>query len=58
MKARWHAPDMYLTYINGIDHVHPFGQGFIDKFVQIAAGNILHEYGHFFNLGHKNCTKL
>lgn len=53
-KARWHAPNMYLWWINAKDHVHPFGQVASDNFMEYAARVFLHEYGHFLGLPHIN----
>ncbi len=50
--AMWHAPDLYLWTINGLDHLG--GLWWLHtQWVQFTAGGFLHEYGHYFNLTHK-----
>jgi hypothetical protein len=49
--AMWHAPDAYLRYINGLDHLG--GLWWLHtQDVPWMAGTLLHEYGHYFNLKH------
>ncbi len=49
--AMWHAPDAYLRYINGLDHLG--GLWWLHtQDVPWMAGTLLHEYGHYFNLTH------
>jgi cytoskeletal protein CcmA (bactofilin family) len=59
--AMWHDPDRYLDYINGFKHYG--GQWWIDNnWIPKTVGGFLHEYFHYFNLGHPsnqsatNCT--
>ena len=52
-KARWHAPDMYMWYINGLD---AFGPGWRPDYLNFCIGGALHEYGHFLNLTHVGCS--
>jgi len=54
--AMWHYPDLYLTYINGLDHLG--GEWWLETSeIPHNAGAFLHEYGHYFNLQHVGCTQ-
>lgn len=53
--AMWHAPDRYLIYLNGYDHLG--GDWWLETSeIPLLAKGFLHEYGHYFNLNHVNCT--
>ncbi|MEM1324024.1 MAG: T9SS type A sorting domain-containing protein [Bacteroidota bacterium] len=53
-SAAWHAPDLYLRYLNVIKHI---GNDHLNNnFTPFAVGGFLHEYLHLFlpTLGHKD----
>jgi len=51
----WHAPDAYLWYINGYDHLG--GDWWLDHDqIPYYAGVFLHEYGHYLGLPHISCA--
>jgi hypothetical protein len=53
--AMWHAPDWFLEYDNGIRHLG--GQWWLEtKHFPNKAGVVLHEFFHYFDLKHVNCT--
>lgn len=53
--AMWHAPDAYLWYINGYDHLG--GDWWLEtEQIPYYAGTFLHEYGHYLNLSHTSTT--
>jgi Secretion system C-terminal sorting domain len=54
--AMWHYPDLYLTYINGYEHLG--GEWWLETSeIPHNAGAFLHEYGHYFSLQHVTCTQ-
>ncbi len=48
----WHAPDYYIGHISGVDHYGGQAWANTDR-ANWVAGAFLHEYGHYFNLGHE-----
>ncbi len=54
-NAVLHLPDAFLLYVNSFDHLG--GQWYIDtQYLPWVTGGLLHEYGHYFNLVHSNCS--
>ncbi|HHH54628.1 MAG TPA: right-handed parallel beta-helix repeat-containing protein, partial [Bacteroidetes bacterium] len=53
--AFWHAPDLYIRYLQLLNHYAPWEIEDIDP-KKVAYG-FIHEYGHYFNLGHLFCSK-
>ncbi len=53
--AMWHAPDMYLWYKNGKEFI---GDWWINStYLSFCSGGFIHEYGHYFGLGHEECDQ-
>jgi len=51
--ATWHSPDLYTNYaIETEIYGNLEATSTLDKAIKQGA----HEYGHYFNLGHKNCN--
>lgn len=51
--AMWHAPDWFLWYENGRNHLG--GQWWVDNVhLPWVTGVVLHEYFHYFGLNHTN----
>lgn len=55
--AFWHAPDMYLDYYYFKYKSDPdpnIREWYVNQRETKRAGDFIHEYGHYFNLGHLN----
>jgi len=55
-RAVWHCPDFYLHMHNGYEYNGK--QWFLDMELPKASGAFLHEYFHYFDLGHYQTNNI